>query len=171
MADFEPITTQEEFNERIKGRLARERERWEKESGLEDLKAQLEAKDAEIAETQKAHRLKLVERDVKEALAERDVKEPGRVKRAMSLMDLDAVEVDENGDPIWLSARGQVDQVARDIPELVPRLTPSGGGSTERIDVTGGEKPLTEAEVRGMSEDEINSNWERIKAFMAGERS
>ena len=30
--EFETITTQEEFDERIKARLARERERWEKES-------------------------------------------------------------------------------------------------------------------------------------------
>ena len=34
---FEPITTQEEFDERIKSRLAREREKWEKERGVEDL--------------------------------------------------------------------------------------------------------------------------------------
>ena len=46
---FEPITTQEAFNERIKARLARERERWEKESGTEDLRTQLAAKDEEIA--------------------------------------------------------------------------------------------------------------------------
>jgi hypothetical protein len=29
---FEPITTQEEFDERIKARLAREREKWTKEA-------------------------------------------------------------------------------------------------------------------------------------------
>jgi hypothetical protein len=37
--EFEPIRTQEEFDDRIKARLARERERWEKESGVDDLKA------------------------------------------------------------------------------------------------------------------------------------
>ena len=41
---FEPITTQEAFDERIKARLARERERWEKEGNVADLKAQLQAK-------------------------------------------------------------------------------------------------------------------------------
>jgi hypothetical protein len=32
------------------------------------------------------------------------------------------------------------------------------------------EKPLTEEDVSNMSESEINSNWERVKAFMAGQR-
>jgi hypothetical protein len=45
---FEPITTQDEFDERTKGRLAREREMWEKGSEAEDLRAELSAKDEEI---------------------------------------------------------------------------------------------------------------------------
>jgi hypothetical protein len=53
--EFEPINDQATFDERIKARLAREREKWEKESGSADLKAELQSKDEEIAQIRREH--------------------------------------------------------------------------------------------------------------------
>src|SRR5215217_4410776 len=94
---FEPITTQEEFDERIKARLARERERGQKESGAEDLKAQLQAKDKEIAELSKSHHLENTRRAVQEELASRGITDEGRIQRVVKLVDLDAVDVGPGG--------------------------------------------------------------------------
>jgi len=46
---------QAKIDEIVKQRVARERERLEKESGVEDLKAQLAAKDEEISQIQREH--------------------------------------------------------------------------------------------------------------------
>ena len=64
----------------------------------------------------------------------------------------------------------QLQQLSRDVPELfsVPRGAGSGGSSKPVLQPQ--EKPLTREDVEKMSESEINSNWQRVKAFMAGER-
>jgi hypothetical protein len=46
---------QAKIDEIVKQRVARERERLEKESGVEDLKAQLASKDEEISQIQREH--------------------------------------------------------------------------------------------------------------------
>jgi hypothetical protein len=74
---FEPISTQEEFDERIKARLAREREKWEKESDTEDLRAQLEAKDEEISQIRREHYRADVRRAVVDELVASGVTERG----------------------------------------------------------------------------------------------
>jgi predicted RNase H-like nuclease (RuvC/YqgF family) len=152
----EPISTQEEFDERIKARLAREREKWAKESDTEDLKAQLEAKEAEIATLQKTHSLEW-------ELAKRGLDTPltaAKVETIKSLVDLDS-----ETDPAE-----QLDSLAGRVPELfeVPRGT--GSGYFSKTPALDREKPLTEEDVSNMSQAEINSNWERVKAFMAGQR-
>ncbi len=91
MSEFTPITTQEEFDERIKTRLAREREKWEKQGGIEDLEAQLEAKDEEIAEIKRGHWRENTERLIRERLAGKGITEEGRVNRVMRLLDFDAL--------------------------------------------------------------------------------
>jgi len=159
---FEPITTQEEFDERIKARLAREREKWEKESNTEELQQQLQAKDEEIAEIRRKRFLEDAKRDVRAELARRGVTDQGRQDRVMKLLDFS-----EASDSSF--ALAQIDQVAKDIPELVrPRGAGSGGSSKPVLQPQ--QKPLTREEVEGMSEQEINSNWNRVKAFLAGER-
>lgn len=153
---FEPISTQEEFDERIKARLAREREKWVKESDTEDLKTRLEAKEAEIAALQKTHSLEW-------ELAKRGLDTPltaAKVETIKSLIDLNS-----ETDPAE-----QLDSLAGRVPELfeVPRGT--GSGYFSKTPALDREKPLTEEDVSNMSESEINSNWERVKAFMAGQR-
>ena len=166
---FEPITTQEEFDERIKARLAREREKWEKESGAEDLASQLQAKDEEISQIRREHYRADARRAVVDELGAHGVSEEGRIERILRHVDLDAIEPAEDGSPHFASVRGQLADVSRDMPELLSyRLGAGSGGSSKPVLTQ--EKPLTREEIESMSESEINSRWDQIKAFMAGER-
>ena len=167
---FEPITSQQEFDERIKARLAREREKWEKESGDHDLRAQLEAKDDEIAQIQHEHYRADARRAVVDELAAHGVMEEGRRDRILRYVDLDAIERAEDGSPRLVSVRGQLADISRDMPELLSYQLGSGSGIGSKTPVVSQEKPLTREEVEKMSESEINSNWSRVRRFMAGER-
>jgi hypothetical protein len=167
---FEPITSQEEFDERIKARLAREREKWEKESGSADLKAQLQSKDEEIAQIRREHYRAEARRAIVDELGAHGVTEEGRIERILRHVDLDAIEPAEDGSPHFGSVRGQLAGVSRDMPELLKYELGAGSGHGYKKPVLTGEKPLSREEVESMSEKEINSNWGRVKAFMAGER-
>jgi hypothetical protein len=105
------------------------------------------------------------QRDIRAELARRGVTDEGRIKRIEKLIDFS-----EASDSSFAVA--QIDDVARDLPELV---RPRGAGSRGSSKPVGGsvqqKPPLTRDEVEGMSEKEINSNWDRVKAFMSGERS
>jgi hypothetical protein len=169
MTKFEAITTQEEFDERIKARLAREREKWEKESGTEDLKTQLEAKDEELSQIRREHYRADARRAVVDELASHGVNEEGRIERILRHVDLDDIEPAEDGRPHSLSVRGQLADVSRDMPELLSYQVGAGSGGS-KAPVLPRETPLTHQELEAMSESEINSRWDQIKAFMAGER-
>jgi ribosomal protein L29 len=159
---FEPITTQDEFDERIKARLAREREKWEKESGVAELQQ-------EIDDLKREHYREATERAIRAELASRGVTDKGRIERILKLVDLDAVEAGEDGQPDRAHILSQLDGLARDLPELVrPRGAGSRGSSTPVIQQ---EKQITRDELEGMSEQEINSRWDQVKAFLAGERT
>jgi hypothetical protein len=170
MAEFEPITSQEQFDERIKARLAREREKWEKETSTDDLKAQLEAKDEEISQIRREHYRANARRAIVDELASHGVTEEGRIERILRHVDFDAIEPAEDGKPHFGDVRSQLVDVSRDMPELLDYKLGAGSGIGAKKPVLTQEKPLSREEVEGMSEKEINSNWERVKAFMAGER-
>jgi hypothetical protein len=167
---FEPITSQADFDERIKARLAREREKWEKESDTEDLRAQLALKDEEISQIQREHYRADARRAVVDELAAHGVSEEGRIERILRYTDLDAIERADDGHPRLASIREQLADISRDMPELLDFQlgTGSGRGSKERV--ISQEKPLTAEEVESMSESEINSQWDRVKGFLAGQR-
>ena len=167
---FEPITTQEEFDERIKARLARERERWEKESDTEDLRVQLQAKDEEISQIRREHYRADARRAVVDELGVHGVTEEGRIERILRHVDLGEIEPSEDGNPYFGSVRRQLASVSKDMPELLKYELGAGSGIGSKKPVLAGEKTLTQEDVQSMSEAEINSNWERVKAFMAGER-
>ena len=149
---FEPITTQAQFDDRIKARLARERERWEKENSTEDLQAQLEAKDAEIKRLQTEHAIDF-------QLSQRGLDE-GRVRRIKRLLDFDGA----------IHPSEQLEALSKDVPELFTQPRGAGSRGSSKPVLTQQEKPLTREQVEGMSEQEINTNWNRVKAFLAGER-
>src|SRR5215208_8414057 len=172
---FEPITSQAEFDERRKARLAREREKWEKESGSADLKAELQSKDEEIAQIRQEHYRADARRAVVDELAAHGVSEQGRVERGrveriLRYVDVDALERAEDGQPRLSSIRGQLADVSKDLPELLSYQLGAGyrRGSQERG--VSQEKPLTEEDVSNMSQAEINSQWDRVKGFLAGQR-
>jgi hypothetical protein len=167
---FEPITTQEEFDERIKARLAREREKWEKESDTENLKAQLAAKDEEISQIRREHYRADARRAVVDELGAHGVTEEGRIERILRHVDLDAIEPAEDGSPYFGSVRRQLAGVSSDMPELLSYQLGAGSGIGSKKPVLTQEKPLIREEVEAMDESQINSNWDRVKAFMAGER-
>jgi hypothetical protein len=163
---------QAKIDEIVKQRVARERERFEKENGTEELRQQLVQKDEEIAEIRQEHFRADARRAVVDELAAHGVTEAeeGRVLRVLRHVDLDAIDPDEDGRPRLVSVRGQLADISRDMPELLDYKLGSGSGIGSRKPVLTGEKPLSREEVEGMSEKDINSNWERVKAFMAGER-
>jgi hypothetical protein len=167
---FEPITTQEEFDTRIKSRLAREREKWEKESDTEELKTQLEAKDEEISQIRREHYRADARRAVVDELGAHGVTEEGRIERILRHVDLDAIEPAEDGSPYFGSVRGQLADVSRDMPELLSYQLGAGSGTGSKTPVLEREAPLSREEIEAMDESEINSRWDQIKRFMAGER-
>jgi hypothetical protein len=167
---FEPITSQEEFDERIKARLAREREKWEKETSTDDLKAQLQSKDEEIAQIRREHYRAEARRAIVDELGAHGVTEEGRIERILRHVDLGEIEPSEDGNPYFGSVRRQLASVSKDMPELLKYELGAGSRGSSKPVLTQ-EKPLTRDEVEQMSEQEINSNWDRVKRFMAGERS
>ena len=170
---FKPITTQAEFDERIKGRLARERERWEKQTDAGDLQAQLEAKDEEIANIKQEHYRESARRAVVEDLARAGVTDEGRVGRIMKHVDLEAIEATEDGQPDRRSIQGQLAAVNRDMPELLSYRVGAGSRGSKSPVLTPNENPLTRDELEKMTPEEINEpgTWERVQKFLAGERS
>jgi hypothetical protein len=183
---FEPITSQQEFDEMIKARLARERarerERLEKESGVEDLKAQLAAKDAELkeqlaskneelAQIQRERYRENVRRELVANLEYKGITDEGRQQRILKHVDFDAIEPGHDGRPSPISVDEQLASIHQDMPELLPEkfMVGAGSGGSKRP-VLKTEEPLTREQVEKMSESEINSNWQRVKRFMAGER-
>jgi len=161
--------SQDEVNQIVEERIARAREKWAKESGADDLKAEIAQKDEEIAEIKCEHYRADARRAVVDELGAHGVTEEGRIERILRHVDLDAIEPTEDGSPYFGSVRGQLAGVSRDMPELLSyQLGAGSGGSTKPVLTQ--EKPLTREEVESMSESEINSRWDQIKAFMAGER-
>ena len=160
---------QAKIDEIVRQRVARERERLEKESGVEDLKAELAQKDEEISQIRREHYRTNARRAVVDELGAHGVTEEGRVERILRYVDLDAIERAEDGSLHFGSVRGQLADISRDMPELLSYRLGAGSGGSKKP-VLQREAPLTREEIESMSESEINSRWDQIKAFMAGER-
>jgi hypothetical protein len=161
--------SQEEVNQIVEERIARAREKWAKESGAEDVKTELVAKDEEISQIRREHYRADARRAVVDELAAHGVTEEGRIERILRHVDLDEIEPAEDGSPYFGSVRGQLAGVSRDMPELLSYQLGAGSGGSSKP-VLQREAPLTREELESMSESEINSRWDQIKAFMAGER-
>jgi hypothetical protein len=171
MAEFQPITTQEEFDERLKGRLARERERWEKESVPREqadalteestvLTRELEAKEREIRRLKAEH---ILETDLRARGLSGPVGD-AKAQRIKSLVNLDGLD-----EPVEVAL--QLEALSKDVPELfeVPRGAGSGGSSKPIIPK---DDVLTREQIEGLSPEEMAkpSVMAKIDAFMKGER-
>src|SRR5215211_2998723 len=171
MADIEFTPEQQaKVDEIVKARISREKERWEKDSGVDDLRTQLEAKDEEISTIRREHYRAEARRAIVDELGAHGVTEEGRIERILRHVDLGEIEPSEDGNPYFGSVRRQLASVSKDMPELLKYELGAGSGIGSKKPVFTQEKPLTREEVENMSESQINSNWDRVKRFMAGER-
>src|SRR5829696_6607841 len=107
---FEPIETQEQLDAIIAKRL---RDQKDKTQEVENLKAQIEAKDKEIATLQKTHSLEW-------ELAKRGLDTPVTRHRVEQIKKL--IDFESETDPAE-----QIDSLSKQVPELFQ--VPQGAGS------------------------------------------
>lgn len=161
MADF-PVTynSQDEFDQAIQKRLTRERQKWENERGpdsgeLEDAQEKARKLGAEIRE-----------RDARAVLSEMNVTEAGRQDRIIRLAEIQGLEQADDK-----ALRDAFKSTYDEMPEAFPE---GAQVKDKGVDTSGGDDstgPLTEEQVKSMSPAEINSNWDRVRAFLSGERN
>jgi hypothetical protein len=157
--DFKVIETQEQLDAIIAKRLKDHKDQIQE---VENLKAQLEAKDAEIATLQKTHSL---ERELDKRGLDQPVMQ-GKLETIKKLVDLDS-----ETDPAE-----QLESLSKQVPELFQ--VPQGAGSgrlaprSTLTPVLDREQPLTEEDIQKMSPEEMAKPgiMERIDKFMAGQR-
>jgi hypothetical protein len=153
-----PITysSQEEFDAAISGRINRERDKIKKESGGNE---ELESAQSRVAELEGEIRT----RDARAVLSGMNVTEAGRQDRIMRLM-----EWPETADEKSLKAafKATYDEIPEAFPEGAT-VKDKGLDTSGSDDSTG---PLTQAQLDSMSPAEINGSWDRVKAFLGGER-
>jgi hypothetical protein len=155
--------TQAELDDQIGKRLARERKKWGDDQAAEAEKAKmteaerLKADKAEADKAAKESQLKASQRIIRSeariAFSAAGVK-PDRLDYALRLADLSGVEVGEDGEPDLKAIHGIVQQVTKDLPELVAAGGGNAGGKGGG-DFGGkqeGDKPLTDELKRRMPE-------------------
>jgi hypothetical protein len=167
------VNTQEDLNRLIAGRLERARQKWESESGLAEAREQAREAEsrAQAAEARASERL--ARRDARTMLAEMGVTERARQDRILRLADFDNLGYDDAGEPSEKDVRDAIKAVHKDLPEVfgegitvVDTPADAGEGNGAGADV-----PITsEEQLTKMSHEEINSSWDRVAAFLRGER-
>jgi hypothetical protein len=160
-----PIETQEQFDDLVKNRLVRERERWEKESGVDEYRRR-----AESAESAAFSRVQ--SRDAKALLHGMNVPKE-RHGRILKLAEM----------PTAPGADGEPDRKAmveafKDLHGDMPEVFGAEATVAETaLDTSTGDQdtdaPLTLQRIERMDADEINepTTWERVQRFMQGERA
>lgn len=160
-----PITTQEEFDAAIKDRLTREKEKWEKNTNIDEYRQR-----AEQAETDAFSRVQ--SRDARQVLQGMNVPKE-RHGRILKLADMPTAP-GEDGEPDRRAIVEAFKSLHSDMSEVF------GEGATvaeTALDTSTGDQdqdaPLTRERIEAMDADEINepSMWERVQRFMAGERA
>jgi hypothetical protein len=148
--------SQEEFDQAISGRINRERDRLKKESGGNE---ELESAQSRVSELEGEIRT----RDARAVLDSMNVTEAGRQDRIMRVMDWPETADDK-------SLRAAFKGLYSEIPEAFPEgatVKDKGLDTSGSDDSTG---PLTQAQVEKMSPEQINGSWDRVRAFLGGER-
>jgi hypothetical protein len=152
---FEKIETQEQLDAIIAKRL---KDQKDKTQEVENLKAQIEAKDAQIATLQKTY---FLERE----LDKRGLDHPlmqAKLETIKRLVDLESEE-----DPAE-----QLESLSKSVPELFEVPQGTGSGYFSKQPVLDRDRDLTEEDIAGMTPEEMAkpSIMERIDKFMAGQR-
>ncbi len=147
---FEPITSQDALDAIIRKRLKADK----------DLEAELAAKNEELAAIKREHARTISEMTLKSELASRGIRDETKQARIRKLIDLEGEQ----------DVPTQLDGLSKEVPELfrIPRGAGSGGSSQP---VLPKEEELTREDLESMSPDEINTRWDSVRKFLAGERS
>ena len=167
------LNSQEEFDALISGRLARAKQQWESEGGISEARKQAEEAEARAEAAEARARERISSRDARALLSEMGVADRGRQDRILRLADLDNVTYDEAGEPNAKDLRDALKLVHRDVPEVFGEGVtvvdfPADAGEGH---LAGPDAPITsEEQLAKMGPDEINSNWDRVAAFLRGER-
>jgi hypothetical protein len=159
----QPFTPEQQakVDEIVKDRIAREKEKWEKESDATALRQQLEAKEDELRRIQGTHALDM-------ELHRRGLENGGKAERIKRLLDLESAET-----PV----SEQIEALEKEVPELFRPMRGAGSrGSGQpvlrRSQDDEAREPLTREQLEKMSPEEINQpgTWERVQKFLAGQR-
>ena len=152
MADEEKKFTQEDVDKIVQERLARERAKY---ADYDQIKAELEATRASHAE------LRAENVSLKAEIAERDGKAKDSELKAQK-----AEIAKKAGLPEALSSRiegATPEELEADALRLAESLGPGPSVGTGTNPPTGAKRPLTRADIKKMSPDEITENWDQIK--------
>jgi hypothetical protein len=152
MADEEKKFTQEDVDKIVQERLARERAKY---ADYDQIKAELEATRASHAE------LRAENVTLKAEIAERDGKAKDSELKAQK-----AEIAKKAGLPEALSSRiegATPEELEADALRLAESLGPGPSVGTGTNPPTGAKRPLTRADIKKMSPDEITENWDQIK--------
>jgi hypothetical protein len=171
-----PLTleSQEEFDELVKGRLERARQQWEAEGGIAQARdaAREASSRAQAAEARARH--KLAVRDARSILKDMGVAETSRQERILRLAELDKVGYDDEGEPNEKDLRRSIKAVHADLPEVFGEdasVLEGAADASQGSAAPGSTTTITsEEQIEAMSSEQINSNWDRISAFLRGER-
>jgi hypothetical protein len=174
MPDF-PITinSQEEFDGHIETRIQRLRNQWEREGGLADTQRERDEARSRATKAERDAHDRLVKREARDVLTAMNVKDPKVQQTVMRLADFGSVAAGDDGEPNRKQITDAIKAVHGDTPSVFGEDVQVVDGAPDTGDAgsdeTGG--PLTQEQVSNMSPTEINSNWDRVKAFLSGERS
>ena len=167
------INNQQEFDDLFKDRLRRARETWEKEQGISQYREQAQEAERRAQEAEARAYARIVERDARSTLSAMNVTDRGRQDLVLRLVDLDAIPETEGGDPDPQILTRKIKELHKATPEVFgpnAAVEERGLDTSTRVDTTATDGPLTRERIETMAPEEINSNWDRVKAFLAGER-
>lgn len=147
--------SQEEFDTAISSRLTRERDKIKKESGGNE---ELESAQSRVAELEG----EIQRRDAKAVLSEMAV-DPARHDKILKLADMPEDVDAKKMRQAFKDLHGEMPEVFGENAQVRDKGVDTSGSD----DSTG---PLTQAQVESMTPEQINGSWDRVKAFLGGER-
>jgi hypothetical protein len=154
VSEFQPIESQEQLDQIIRKRLKEEKDL---QAEADNLRAEIEAKNKEMATLKAEHTLET-------ELVKRGITDPARQARIKRLVDT----ADES-EPV----SGQLDALESDLPELMRgHLVGARSGGSSKPVLEPKETPLTEEDISKMGPEEMTRPgvMERIDQFMRGAR-
>ncbi len=167
------INSQEDFDQQISTRLQRARTQWERETGLADTQRERDEARQHATRAERDGLDRLVKRDARDVLAGMNVKDPKVQGTVMRLADFSGVQAGDDGEPNRKAITDAIKAVHHDTPAIfgdeawVQDAAPDGDAAAGS---SGTDAPLTREQIDRMSPQEINGAWDRISAFLSGER-